>query len=506
MKKPLRAAFAPTRELYACTASLIHDSVAQDLAAWIRHQRATGPELDFAVGMSTDRVVDEFLAGIERAAADCLAAGETPKAKALLGRRLVEAIYVGEQVLADEDGFDRPGLSDVLGRLAYSALTLGMREARQYAHDHAIELARFSPPGDVMHYVAHGFGLMTDQHPLFVVPADRGTRDVCLVVSAALALGLEHLPGIVPAAKTVVAPLDEEERLDLEEDRAGIVRWRQGPPPRPRPKAEPFAKAAAADPDRAAKPGHAIVLRRLGIAGRPEVAKEIERATARVLNRDLRLVPAPDARRPIVEALSARMPHMRHLAGALMLSQPRHHWGWATYIISGGPGAGKTELVRMLGEVTGRPVFRYPADTSQDASFAGTPSRWGTTHPSYVLKAFLEGGVANPIIHIDELDKAAGSRDSNSGKLTDALTSLLDRSTASAWYDSYVQANIDASNVQFIITVNDVKALPSFLVDRCWECPVGEPTAEHLEALARRSPGRPAGTWASTRPGPRWTQ
>ncbi|SFV16821.1 hypothetical protein SAMN02799631_06533 [Methylobacterium sp. 174MFSha1.1] len=71
MKKPLRAAFAPTRELYACTASLINDSVAQDLAAWVRHQRATGPELDFAVGMSTDRVVDEFLAGIERAAADC---------------------------------------------------------------------------------------------------------------------------------------------------------------------------------------------------------------------------------------------------------------------------------------------------------------------------------------------------------------------------------------------------------------------------------------------------
>ena len=78
MKKPPRAAYAPTRELYACTASLLNGSIAQDGAAWVRYMRATGPELDFAVGMSTDRVVDEVLAGIETSFRDCVAAGETP--------------------------------------------------------------------------------------------------------------------------------------------------------------------------------------------------------------------------------------------------------------------------------------------------------------------------------------------------------------------------------------------------------------------------------------------
>ncbi|BAR47160.1 MULTISPECIES: AAA family ATPase [Methylobacterium] len=198
MKKPPRAAFAPTRDLYACTASVINDSVAQDGAAWVRHARVTGPEFDFAVDTTTDRVVDEFLAGVERTFGDCLAAGETPKAKALLGMRLIEHIHLGEQVLVDKDGFDRPCLPEILGRLAFYALALGMCEARQYAHDYAIELARMSPPGDALHQVAHGLGLMTDVHPCFV-PASFSKVGLCLAMSHALGLGLVHLAGDKPA-------------------------------------------------------------------------------------------------------------------------------------------------------------------------------------------------------------------------------------------------------------------------------------------------------------------
>ncbi len=117
MKKPHRAAFAPTRELYACTAPLINDSVAQDGAAWVRHTLATGPELDIATGSWTDPVVLPFLRGVKRSFADCLAADETPTAKEMLAERIVDHLRLGHDVLVDDDGFDRPLMPGALARL-----------------------------------------------------------------------------------------------------------------------------------------------------------------------------------------------------------------------------------------------------------------------------------------------------------------------------------------------------------------------------------------------------
>ncbi|MEH3146429.1 MAG: AAA family ATPase [Methylobacterium frigidaeris] len=478
MKKPLRAAFAPTRELYACTASLIHDSVAQDLGAWARHTLVV--EIVIAAGAtSTDRVEYEYVTGLERSHRDCIRAGDTAEARGRLGDQLVTALYVGEQVLADEDGFDRPLLPELLGRVSYYALALGRREALPYAHDHAIELARKSEPGDAVHYVAHGLSLLSPQHPCFLA-SELSRRGPCLAMSHALALGLEHLPAVKPAA--AAAPLDVDEE---NEDCEGIVRWRRNPPPaRPRPRAETVAKAAAADPDRAAKPGHVIVLRRIGEVGRSDMRRDVERTVEPILNKDMPLVAVPDDRRPIVERILARLPHMHVASKAMVTYARRGHWGGDPVILWGDPGTAKNEYVRVLGQETGRPVFRYNADAAQDASFGSTSSRYSTAHPSYVLASLLRSSVASIICHIDELDKAGGSRDSNTGKLTDALTSMLERSTASAWYDSYVQAPIDLSPVQFVITVNDINRVPHVLQDRCRIIPVGTPLPEHLPVLA----------------------
>ncbi|SFV16818.1 ATPase family associated with various cellular activities (AAA) [Methylobacterium sp. 174MFSha1.1] len=379
--------------------------------------------------------------------------------------------------MADEDGFDRPGLPEILGRLAYYALALGLREARQYAHDYAIELARMSLPGDATHYVAHGLSLLTPLHPCFLA-SELSQCGLCLAMSHALALGLEHLPGIMPAA----ASLDVEEE---NEDCEGIVCWRRNPPPaRPRPRAEPAAKVAAADPDRVAKPGHVIVLRRIGEVGRSDMRRDIERTVEPILNKDITLVAVPDDRRPIVGRILARLPHMHVAAKAMVTYAARGHWGWDPVILWGDPGTAKTEYVRLLGQETGRPVFRFNADAAQDASFGSTSSRYSTAHPSYPLASLLRSSVASIICHVDELDKAGGSRDNNTGRLTDALTSMLEKSTASAWYDSYVQAPIDLSPVQFIITVNDINRIPHVLQDRCRIIPVGTPLPEHLPILA----------------------
>ncbi|AWI88459.1 MULTISPECIES: AAA family ATPase [Methylobacteriaceae] len=475
MKKPPRAAFAPTRELYACTASLINDSIAQDGAAWVRHARAIGPKLDFAGDTPTDRVVDEFLAGVARTFADCLAAGETPEAKAFLGRRLVDHLHLGEQVLADEDGFDRPGLPEILGRLAFYALALGMRQARQYAHDRAIELARMSPPGDAMHYVAHGLSLLTPLHPCFLA-SELSPRGLCLAMSHALALGLEHLPGIMPAA--AAAPLDVEEE---NEDCQGIVRWRQGPPPRPRPKAEPFAKAA--EP---VEPGAVIFPAEMIERHKPDHRRDIKAALGPALGAHLRHVPVPRDWAAWARERQEGFPWAGEAIEAFReLQGNREHFGGAVLGLVGTTGCGKSTLAAELVTSSGLHLVRYNADAASENSFLGTPARWVSGHLGIPEDALAKAMATSAGVMVDELEKASGSRNSNGGRLHDGLHGVWEDSTARAWHSQFLLHPIDVSRLVYVCTLND-DTLPATLRDRMRLVRVPEPGPEHLGVLAPR--------------------
>lgn len=484
MKKPPRAAFAPTRELYACTASLINDSVAQDGAAWSRHMRATGPEIDYAVDMATDRVVDEVLAGIETSFRDCVAAGDTPAARKRLAERLVGHIHLAEQMLADEDGFDRPCLREVLGRLAFYALALGRREARQYAHDHAIELARMSSPGDAAHYVAHGLSLLTPQHPCFLA-SELSQRGLCLAMSHALALGLEHLPATGPAETTAAAPLDEEERLDLEEDRTGIVRWRQAPPPRPRPRAEPFATTTPETEPQ----GPGVVVFPANVAeavGKGDNRREVERFLGKALGARLPLVPVPENWDYWENAVNIESPWLAPLTRAVRLSQGnRTHWGHAVICAVGPPGSGKTYHARRIAQVSKLPFARVNCEATSDNAMGGSSIRWQTGHPSFVESLLAGEGKASGMALLDEIEKSAGGRRSNGGDPLDLLHGWFEVETARAWRSTYLLSNVDLSHVVFLLTANSLDGLPSSLVDRMNVVKVNEPGPEHLHHLAQ---------------------
>ncbi|WP_449409745.1 AAA family ATPase [Methylobacterium komagatae] len=486
MKKPPRAAYAPTRELYACTASLLNGSIAQDGAAWVRYMRATGPELDFAVGMSTDRVVDEVLAGIETSFRDCVAAGETPAARQRLADRLVGHIHLAEMVLVDQDGFDRPCLNEVLGRLAFYALALGRCEVRQYAHDHALELARMAPPGDVMHYMAHGLGLLTDQHPCFQ-PVSFTKGGLCIATSHAFALGLEHMAASEPAATAAAAPLDEEERLDLEEDRSGIVRWRQGPPPpRPRPKVEPVAKAAEPTPE-AQGPGVVVFPADVAqAAGKGENRREIERFLGKTLGARLPLVPVPEDWNAWEATLNGESPWLAPFHRAVRLSQGgRSHWGGGVICVEGPPGAGKSRGVRRVAEVSGLPYARVNLEaTSDNAGLGGTSIRYLSAHASALEGLIATSGKASVCLALDECEKAGGGRKGGTGDPHDLLHGWFEAETARAWRSTYLLSPIDISHTLFLCTANETTSVPGSLRDRMSVIRVGGPLPEHVGVLA----------------------
>jgi ATP-dependent Lon protease len=149
------------------------------------------------------------------------------------------------------------------------------------------------------------------------------------------------------------------------------------------------------------------------------------------------------------------------------------------------PGSGKSRLVRRLADlVRGLHVHRFDAASSTDSvSWAGSAKAWSNTEPSTPFRAVAQSRTANPVVTIDELDKAAGRRGAN-GLLTDSLLAYLDRETSSRQRDHSLDAELDLSMVSYIATANDVSAMPAPLRDRFRIVKVPAPTLAHLPQLA----------------------
>lgn len=151
-------------------------------------------------------------------------------------------------------------------------------------------------------------------------------------------------------------------------------------------------------------------------------------------------------------------------------------------LLVGGPGAGKSRLVRRLGELLSLYVFRYDGAAALDNMFGGVSKSWNSTQPSAPARAVEQARHANPIVMIDELEKASSS--SHNGNLWNAMMPFLEPETAKRFRDPSLDAELDLSRVTFCATANDDKPLPSPLKDRFRIIRVPEPTLAHLPALA----------------------
>jgi ATP-dependent Lon protease len=89
--------------------------------------------------------------------------------------------------------------------------------------------------------------------------------------------------------------------------------------------------------------------------------------------------------------------------------------------------------------------------------------------------------VANPLMLVDEIEKASTRRDY--GRLWDSLLPMLEPETARAYPDPAFQASVDISHVSWLFTANDIAALPGPLLDRLRVIEMPAPTAADLEAL-----------------------
>jgi hypothetical protein len=134
-------------------------------------------------------------------------------------------------------------------------------------------------------------------------------------------------------------------------------------------------------------------------------------------------------------------------------------------LIVGPPGIGKTRFTRRLGEITGVPARVINAGGSADnRDFSGTARGWGTAHPARIVEILRETETANPIVLLDEIDKAGGG--DRNGRITATLLTMLEPETRARFYDEALATNVDLSYVNWILTANDVRALGRPLLSR----------------------------------------
>jgi ATP-dependent Lon protease len=150
-------------------------------------------------------------------------------------------------------------------------------------------------------------------------------------------------------------------------------------------------------------------------------------------------------------------------------------------LLTGTPGSGKTHFARRFAHHFGLHVWSVDCAGSDGSVFAGTDRRWFSAEPSHPFLAMSRGRQANPLIILDELEKAPTRQDY--GRMWDSLLPFLDPGSNKQAQDKCLQVPIDASHINYIATANRVDQLPWPLRDRLRIVEFPEATPEHLPAL-----------------------
>ncbi len=150
-----------------------------------------------------------------------------------------------------------------------------------------------------------------------------------------------------------------------------------------------------------------------------------------------------------------------------MMGMPKSNFAKSpVFLFVGLQGVGKTSVAKSIAQAMGRKFVRISLGAIGDVrTLRGTPRYAVDPEPGQIIKALMRSGTMNPVILLDEIEKASG----NAGLLNDvmaALLEILDPEQNVSFLDHYLDFPVDLSNVFFICTANNLGGLSAALLDR----------------------------------------
>jgi ATP-dependent Lon protease len=133
-------------------------------------------------------------------------------------------------------------------------------------------------------------------------------------------------------------------------------------------------------------------------------------------------------------------------------------------LLLGPPGVGKTHFAREVAKLLGTGMgFMSMSSLTAGWVLSGASSQWKGARPGKVFETLVDGAYANPVMVVDEIDKARGE---HAYDPLGALYSLLEHDTAQTFTDEFAEVPIDASQVIWVATANDERSIPEPILNR----------------------------------------
>jgi ATP-dependent Lon protease len=153
-------------------------------------------------------------------------------------------------------------------------------------------------------------------------------------------------------------------------------------------------------------------------------------------------------------------------------------------LLLGPPGVGKTHFAREVAQLLGTGMgFLSMSSLTAGWVLSGASSQWKGARPGKVFETLVDGQYANPVMVVDEIDKARGE---HAYDPLGALYSLLEHDTAGCFTDEFAEVAIDASQVIWVATANDARGIPDPILNRMNVYEVQAPDHEAARAIAAK--------------------
>lgn len=153
-------------------------------------------------------------------------------------------------------------------------------------------------------------------------------------------------------------------------------------------------------------------------------------------------------------------------------------------LLLGGPGVGKTHFAKRLARML-QTDCELIGMNALSAGFVitGSSASWRGAKCGKVAERLVRGKYANPVIVLDEVEKASGSAQSDP---LAALYQLLEPETACAFRGEFIDVDIDASQIFWVLTANSTEGIPHPLLNRMAVYDIPAPTREQAAGIAQR--------------------